>query len=347
MRTILHGIVLLGAVQSLFLATLLINRGSNSGANRVYAAIQLLASLALALAAAIFTGVAARHPWIHVVEEPISWLFGPLVYLYGRILLTRGDTLRRRDYRHFLPFAINLIAVIPVLWWEPVVQLNRAFSDSLAVPTLLRFAHGMVYSGAAFVFVLRNRFHADRGQFRWLIWFIGLTGAIWFLGAGVFVAALAGAVVPYPFEIATPLAGTIVIYVCGYISLRQPAVFAVSRSPRGPSSDADMDLIVATMEAGHLWRDPDLTVDLLARHAGLPAYRVSRAINSVRNESFFSFVNRYRVREVQEVLAREPAAPLLDTALAAGFNTKSSFNAVFKRFTGTTPSHYRRQQVQV
>ncbi len=354
MRDVLNGVVVLGAVQSFFLATLLVNRVSNNAANRVYAAIQLLSSLALALVTTFFTGVAARNPWIYVVEEPLSWLFGPLVFLYARILLTCDDSFRLRDFWHFLPFVVNVAVVTPVLLWEPAAQLSWAYSDDLAIATLLRFAHGIAYSAVALLFVLQNRSRAEVGlsreehaRFRWLTWFIGLTGGIWVLGAGVFIIRLAGVTLAYPFEIATPLAGTLVTYVCGYISLRQPAVFGESarrtRMTTAPNADADMTLIVAGMERDHLWRDPNLTLVELANRVGIPSYRVSRAINTTRQESFFSFVNRYRVDEVRRVLEERPDAPLLSVALSAGFNAKSSFNAVFKRFTGTTPSQYRRE----
>jgi AraC-like DNA-binding protein len=33
--------------------------------------------------------------------------------------------------------------------------------------------------------------------------------------------------------------------------------------------------------------------------------------------------------------------PVLDIAMAVGFNSKSTFNLAFRRVTGTTPSKYR------
>jgi AraC-like DNA-binding protein len=54
-------------------------------------------------------------------------------------------------------------------------------------------------------------------------------------------------------------------------------------------------------------------------------------------------VNGYRVREVQRrILAGEArAVTILSLALDAGFASKSTFNLVFKKHTGQTPSDFR------
>lgn len=367
MDTALHGLVFLGAVQALFLAALLIHRTTNSAANRVYAALLILVSLGLALAAAVFTGFAASHPWVYLAEEPLSWFYGPLVFLYARTLLPGHVTVGWRDALHFLVGTVHVITVILLLSRDPAEYAARTVVVSSAGPTLLRYTHGLVYSGVALLHVLRSQSRAeavtsreDHVRFCWLIWFIGLTGGIWLIGAVVFLAGAGGVELPYPARIAAPLTGAIVIYVCGYISLRQPVIFlaspghpghpgtplresAPSGAGPGASPETDMIHIDAAMEDNSLWRDPELTLERLAIRTGLPSYRVSRAINAVRQESFFTYVNRYRIAEVQHRLDESSAGHLLDIAFAAGFSTKSSFNLAFKRFVGTTPSQYRRR----
>jgi len=67
-------------------------------------------------------------------------------------------------------------------------------------------------------------------------------------------------------------------------------------------------------------------------------------LNEHLGESFFDYINRRRVAEVQRCLA-DPAyrgETVLAIATAAGFNSKASFNAVFLQRTGQTPSEYRR-----
>lgn len=93
------------------------------------------------------------------------------------------------------------------------------------------------------------------------------------------------------------------------------------------------------------WRDPDLTAPLLARHLATNTTYLSRALNDGLGQNFNEFVNRLRVQAVQAELAKpEQLRDVLAVALDAGFNSKASFNRVFKRLTGETPTEFRRRQ---
>ncbi len=99
------------------------------------------------------------------------------------------------------------------------------------------------------------------------------------------------------------------------------------------------------VRASGWWRNPDLTAPLLARHLNTNGTYLSRALNEGLGQNFNEFVNRLRVEAVQAELARpEFSRDVLAVALDAGFNSKASFNRVFKRLTGTTPTDFRRQK---
>ena len=92
------------------------------------------------------------------------------------------------------------------------------------------------------------------------------------------------------------------------------------------------------------WRDPDLTAPLLARHLATNTTYLSRALNDGLGQNFNEFVNRIRIEAVTAELARaDLSRDVLAIALDAGFNSKASFNRVFKRITGQTPTDFRRQ----
>jgi AraC-like DNA-binding protein len=90
--------------------------------------------------------------------------------------------------------------------------------------------------------------------------------------------------------------------------------------------------------------NPQLTVKELAEQLHAPARSVSELINSAYECNFSEFINKARVHEAQRLMQSTQWADqsLLDIALASGFNSKTSFNTMFRRYTDTTPSDYRR-----
>ena len=92
-----------------------------------------------------------------------------------------------------------------------------------------------------------------------------------------------------------------------------------------------------------LYRDYDLTLQRLARRTGIPARKISRAVNRLRGCSVTDLVNDYRVSEAKRLL-QESDLPVTQIMLEAGFQTKSNFNRAFREIAGQTPSEYRRSK---
>lgn len=102
--------------------------------------------------------------------------------------------------------------------------------------------------------------------------------------------------------------------------------------------------LLAAMDEKRPWRDADLTLADLSRMLNTTPHKLSEVLNAQLQLTFYDFVNGYRVREVQRRIPTDEARNLtiLSLALDAGFASKSTFNDVFKKHTGKTPSEYRR-----
>jgi AraC-like DNA-binding protein len=103
------------------------------------------------------------------------------------------------------------------------------------------------------------------------------------------------------------------------------------------------DALTVVMDKERPWQDSDLTLADLAGRLSTSPHKLSEVLNSQLNQTFYDFVNGYRVREVQRRIAAGEAerVTMLSLALDAGFASKSTFNLVFKRHTGQTPSDFR------
>ena len=250
----------------------------------------------------------------------------------------------------------------------------------LAAVNPLKLVHGLAYV-AAVVAVLRRHRRRVADTFSstehvTLRWLRNLTvGVVALLGtAGVLYAFALPRSVPVlgllpdtHFDDLTLLSVTAFVYAIGYLGLRQPALFAPRPSPVAslpevvPEEEevaqpryarSGMDeataahieaALLALMETARPYRRGDLTLPDLADALGVSPHHLTEVLNTRLGGSFYDFVNGYRVREAQARLANPAFAnwTVLAVGMEAGFNAKSSFNAVFKRATGTTPSQYR------
>ncbi len=98
------------------------------------------------------------------------------------------------------------------------------------------------------------------------------------------------------------------------------------------------------MEIEKIYRDDTLSLNTLAKKLHVSAHFLSQLINEQLGNSFYEMLNSYRIEEVKLRLTdpAEAEIPILTIAYDAGFSTKSSFNRYFKKFTGTTPSQFKK-----
>jgi len=151
----------------------------------------------------------------------------------------------------------------------------------------------------------------------------------------------------------------LMIYGIGYMALRQPEIFrfdtaehavvtAEARYERSGLGDQEAaalkNALLNAMDHDKLWKNSELTLADLAERLSTTPHKLSEVLNAQLEQTFYDFVNGYRVRYVQHRIGGDDVKHLKILALAqdAGFASKSTFNDVFKKHTGRTPSAYRR-----
>lgn len=89
--------------------------------------------------------------------------------------------------------------------------------------------------------------------------------------------------------------------------------------------------------------DPSLTIQELSNQIDIPVRDLSVLINHHMNLHFFDFVNEYRIEKAMDILKNPSKRELtvLEILYEVGFNSKSSFNTSFKKYTNLTPTAYR------
>lgn len=374
-----------GAVQGVFLAWALFAQRGNRTANRLLGVLIVAFTIFLASSVYFATGLFRKFPYFFGVAYQMPFMFGPLVYLYARAASDRAWRFERRHWIHFVPVLISTILASPYYIMSAADKI-AAFErfrrgdlpPQLALIDPLKFVSGVTYSIVTLLYLRRHRqrvrnsySNTDRVNLGWLLWLAAAAAAIWLLATWLRVGGVASGVRDGHISLGI----AIVIYSIGYRGLHQtevfsyesveelaPAAVAVAASPEAapaPSrqersaltdSEAERlqgDLLVV-MEREAPWKDPDLTLADLAGRVGSTPHKVSELLNARLGQTFYDFVNGYRVQEVQRriEMGENRTRTMLTLALDAGFASKSTFNQAFKSRTGQTPSGYRKTVAQ-
>jgi AraC-like DNA-binding protein len=356
---------LLGATQALLLAVALVSlkRGDKT-ANRLLAAFAFTIAVLIGGNILITTHYVELFPHLSRVHHPFDFLAGPLLYLYIRRLLTR-QALRRKDLLHFVPFILCIIYLLPYYFQSSEYKLGNVTSPQYAQWYYLRAALALILSAVylAGVVLMLARFTrkinqesspAERAilfQARFLVF--------------SFLAILLIAIFRYFFDLRfpaymgytnlmLPLGATLIVYAMAYFGLRKSEWLEMEnvspakkyeRSNLTPErSERYLKRLLDLMETEKPYTNGDLTIQKLAEKLAVPAPHLSQTINERLNQSFSEFINTYRVEEAKRQLldAKKKHYSILAIAEEVGFNSKSSFNAVFKKHTTITPSEFRK-----
>jgi AraC-like DNA-binding protein len=125
----------------------------------------------------------------------------------------------------------------------------------------------------------------------------------------------------------------------------QQDAFKVVRTD--PEINKKVALLNSFMSESEPYLDPSLSIYDLSKQINIPPKDLSLLINHDLNQHFFDFVNGFRIRKAMEML-KDPGKKeltVLEILYDVGFNSKSSFNTAFKKYTNLTPTEYRRRHL--
>lgn len=129
-----------------------------------------------------------------------------------------------------------------------------------------------------------------------------------------------------------------------------PSVFEKNIETTVQNKDSDDVLaqnLVLLMEKDKLFLDPSLSMTKIAGLLDVSANRVSKMVNTKFGKSFSEFINDYRVKEAQLMLSKDDQQYTMEyIADNVGFNYRTTFNIVFKKYTGVSPTTYRKHSLK-
>jgi len=294
----------------------------------------------------------------------ITLLYGPLLFLYVSKLTKIRAKLLIIDFVHFIPFVLFL----SISFLYPA---NRnLFTKLLAVVSCLS---GIVYCFVTY-FQLRNHKKNIVTKFSNieninLKWVSKLVIGLLFIWCGVILLVVLKRFLH--IELSLNWFFTIIpvfIFFLGYNGIRQQVIYPknqeiginvsgeIQRRQKSyentykksglqlDSMKTIYDKLVSSMHNDKLYLNPTLSLSELSEAINSPAHHITQTLNEFARINFYDFINSFRVDAVKSKIESDDVQKftLLAIAFDCGFNSKSSFNRIFKSYTGKSPSEYKK-----
>ena len=354
----------IGAVQGYFLAIILfsLKRGKKA-ANRTLAFLLLTYSLILTEYIISIAGHYERLPHIIFTTSSIWYLLGPLFYYYIRFLLSIPSKFRIRDIIHLIPFIISFTMISPFYFLDAQTKIlllnqgqNELFSLIMQIMYVIQVPIYLMLS-VKLIKIYESQYKNNESytsliHIGWLrsLLLIMITPVIHDFVSFIYQYKT-GSVIP-ELSYSTMTIYIILIHSLAYLVIQQPEKIFPEMNLSGEKyktsalSEAERKSIIEKLETLMSDEKPYISDDLkladLSQMLSISPHHLSQILNQEMGVTFYEYINDYRVNEVKERLIDSSFEnfTLLAIALDVGFNNKTSFNRIFKKKTGITPSAY-------
>jgi AraC-like DNA-binding protein len=319
-----------------------------------------------------YIGVYTSYPQLAHLEDGFVFLFGPVLYLYTLSIVYKDFRLNSGHFVHAIPFAILTIAYL--LYYhlqskQHQVEIQNAIVNRSLPPLFYVFAFIIYGHVCIYLLICFRHLRHYRQQIKETFSTIDKISLDWLyfmLGAFALLLSVSFIYTFLPAVGMKQLFGPLFILSLAFIfvfaitivwkGLSQPEIFSgidqpvekaerkYSESIRDEEKTTAKTQLSQLMEQKKLYLDPELTLERMAANTTYSSKRLSQLINESFGQNFFDFINSYRIREAESILKNtsDPKITILEVMYACGFNSKSSFNTIFKQKTGMTPSEYRK-----
>lgn len=374
-------IITIGFIQAFFFATLALTKKKKEVADYILAALFLMLCYQLGVNFVMVSDYKFRFPHLIGTANPISFLYGPLLFFFVKNYISENHQFKPKYIFHFLPFFADHLYQFYHFYFQTgdqkIAELNNIVHGTpglkISITLILGSISPVIYCLWSIGILSKHRrnlkklysFTSNSLKLEWL-WY--LTWSMLVVGT---CALIINSIIVF-FDVADWVQLRMIIltiaalwvFFLGYYSIKKTPFYRsfhidgmntleydeVSQQPekyeKTKLKDDDIPFMKKRLfdhlDASKPYLNKNLTIGELAAEIDIPTYQLSQLINDQLGQSFFEFINTYRVEEVK-IRFFDPKfsnLTLLGISLECGFNSKASFNRIFKQLTGQTPTEY-------
>ncbi len=362
--TIYHFLILLVILQGVFLAAIfLLNKKFRKQSNQVLGGA--LIAMALLAIGHLLDDLGGSEQYPLITYLPIRYtILLPITLFYTiTFLLQPNYQLKRLDYWFLAPFFIqiglNFLLFFVYLLAPNLIEDNSLYFWYIQIREILSIIYSIVVIFLVLKQLRNHQVQVKKGavgvtneSLKWVqnsIWVLLILCALWIIGQLEFFFYGDNTLSFHP----TWILMSILVFWLGYFMILRrdifevPALKEINKSTLSDKTEEHFKRVIQLVESEKLYRNPALSMDMLAEKSELSNGYLSQIINQKEGKNFYDFINTYRVEEVKAHLidSNYNHYSILGIGLEAGFQSKSTFNAVFKKMTGMTPTQYKKAQL--
>ena len=366
----------LGGVQGILLAVILATYKSNQPANRYLGIGVFFLSIELFYLIIAKTNSINNYSLLIGLLYSLLFIYVPMLFFYVQEVTKQNNQGKYVRLLHFAPFIICLIFFTPIYFENPLERHNQLLlihegrTGIAAVVNNIKPFYGVGYILLIIYLIqkhnkkIKNSFsNLDKINFNW---FKNLIVVLVVISVIVALQNIFEFIYDEKSILEYFLFTAIVvwIYLIGYFGLKQPEIFIQEYENKSEESGKDskysksgldekaageiLSKLINIMEEEKPYLDGNLTLHELASKTAISSHNLSEILNTKLNQNFYDFVNKYRVEEFKKKINEglSENRTMLSLAYDSGFNSKSSFNTIFKKHTGATPTEYKSSSVK-
>lgn len=311
----------------------------------------------------------------------IPLTFGPFLYLYTKSLMFNLKRLPSYEYKHFLPFIV--LTLLYFIFFQDKLTFQsgyRVFREDGFM--MARIIYGLIflftvfyYSSLTLYIINRYRrakydsfsYFSSNNMLNWLYFLSAFFMAMYILFSVMASYNIITISRVFNVEYFSDLSLVALTFSVSYFGIKQTYLFnpleeeEVGEKEETPKKEKYKNSnLTEGLKKGYITKildfmktekphlNPELTIQDLSKQLNITRHHLTEVLNNDLGKNFFNFINEYRVEEVKKRLLDEKFDHLTIVAIAfdSGFNSKSTFNSIFKQQTEKTPSKWRDEKLK-
>lgn len=360
---------LAGIFIAFFSSFLLLGKRQKASADYILAIWFLIIAIHIAYFLLIFSAAYIRFPFLLGFEIALPLIHGPLLYLYIKSLT--GQPTKRRNYLlHLIPAVMVYIILLKFFMLSPekkiyIYQHNgdnyKSLRDNIKI--LIIFS-GIVYVSLSSLALKKYKrqiselySNTEKINLNWGYYLIAGIALIWIavmLKVDILIFSLV-----VVFILVAAYLGISHVGILNLVQISNDAVeidsevnanlVAEKYQNNFVGKEVAQDIFARVdhlMEKEKVYKNPDLNLNQVAELVDVHPNVLSQTINYIANKNFYDYINGYRVEEFKRiaVLPKNQKLTIMSLAYESGFNSKTSFNRNFKKYTHCSPREFLKDQ---